>query len=154
MRASCHVNHAPLPRPPPTRPAEWSCDRGCFNPQPNFRYIASATLVDWSGQEYATLFDGEAKAVLGIDANELQAAIAHEGGEANGLPPAMEARFKDVTMKEFLMTAKARLEERGGEQRVKVTVVKVRELDPVRESRAVISSLHKYVAAAAAGGGH
>lgn len=137
-----------LPRPALPCPAgQWTCERGCFCAAPNYRYIASCTLLDWSGQEFATLFDGEGKAVLGIDANALQAMVVDGGGDGAGLPPRAEAHFRDAAFKEYLMTTKARMEDRNGEQRVKVTVVKVREVEPARESKALIGSLKQYVAA-------
>lgn len=121
---------------------------------PNYRYIANATLVDWSGQEYVTLFDAEAQQVLGgHTANEIQkmvVAASAAGESAAALPPTAEGIFEEALFKEYLFTTKAKQEERNGEARVQVTVVKVRDLDPVKESKALINSLRQYVAVAAA----
>ena len=136
----------------PRADGTWKCPRGCFNQVPNYRYICNATLCDWSGQEYATLFDAEAAAVLGgHSANEIQKFVAEAAGAGGGpLPPAAEAIFADAMFKEFLFTTKAKQEERNSETRVQVTVVKVRELDAVKESKALINSLRLYLAAATA----
>ena len=48
----------------------WSCER-CGVQTPSYRYILSAQMSDESGSEYVTLFDAEAKAFLGIEANDL-----------------------------------------------------------------------------------
>ena len=104
----------------------WTCPKGCYGQVPNYRYIANSTLCDWSGQEYATLFDAEAQEVLGVSANDLHAMVAGAGGDVAGLPQNALMHFSDALFREYLFTTKAKQEERAGEQRVQVTVVKVR----------------------------
>lgn len=136
----------------------WSCTSGCPSAVPNFRYILSVPLLDYTGCEYATLFDAEAAQLVKHNANELQRLCSAEGAAASGLPVEVDRMFNALEFKDVLLTTKARLEDRNGEQRVKVTVVKVRDIEPVKESRALISSLKQYISAsapaAAAGAGY
>jgi len=122
----------------------WTCPKGCLNPAPNYRYIANATIVDWSGQEYATLFDAEATEVLGIDGNALHA-LVERAGDIASLPQDALQYFHKALFKEYLFTTKAKQEERNGEVRVQVSVVKVRQIDPAKESKALINSLQRYI---------
>jgi replication factor A1 len=128
----------------------WTCASGCMAQAPTYRYIANATLVDASGQEFCTFFDTEACQILGHPANEIQGMVAAAHGDAAGLPPDAEAIFAAVMYKELLLTTKAKLDDRGAEARVRVTVVKVREVDPAREAKVLINSLRQYAAATAA----
>lgn len=136
----------------------WSCADGCLLPtgQPSYRYILSGTLVDASGQEYATFFDGEAAQLLGKTAPELHAdltssGLAREDGtiDASSLPGEYHAFFKRSLFREYLLTVKAKMEagRDGGENRLRTTVVKVREVDAAKESKALIAGLKKYLGA-------
>lgn len=131
----------------------YSCPHGCPGNVPNFRYILNVTLLDHTGQEFATVFDAEAAQLLKADANHVQSLCMAAGGEVAGLPEAADKLFRAADWKDVLVTTKAKLEDRNGEQRVKVTVVKVRDIDPVKECRALIASLKQYVAASAPVGG-
>jgi replication factor A1 len=134
---------------------QWRCQAGCFNPVPNYRYIAAATLLDHSGQEYVTMFDAEAEAVLKRKANEIQNICARSGGEAAGLPAEADAIFMEALGKEYLFSCKAKMQEASNnrEARVQVSVVKVRDIDPAKECKALLNSLKQYAALDAAGGG-
>lgn len=126
----------------------WRCHAGCFNPAPNYRYICSGTLIDSSGQEYATLFDAEAEAVLKHKANEVQNICVRAGADAAGLPSEAEAIFQEALGREYIFSCKSKMQEgtNGRESRVQVSVVRVREVDPVKESKALLNSLRQYAA--------
>lgn len=51
---------------------QWRCERCDINyDQPTYRYILFISITDATGQLWTTLFDEQAKKLLGIDANEL-----------------------------------------------------------------------------------
>ena len=143
------LTYLPLRRRFPRAGGAWSCAGCAFSGQPNYRYIAQGTVFDWTGQEYITFFDAEATLLLGMNANAMNGEVLRAGGDSAGLPPIAEACFQGAIFKELLLTTKAKMDDRAGgdgSARIKVTVVKMREVEPVRECRALINSLKQYIA--------
>jgi len=113
---------------------------------PVYRYMLSCQIADATGSEYITLFDAEATALLGIDANALQQKVAAGGGGGASMEE-VNAYFVAAMYREFHFTTKARMEDRpGAESRVKVTCVKLREIDAARESKALLAAVKKFPA--------
>jgi replication factor A1 len=120
-----------------TSPGTYSCDNCGENPV-NFRYILSLTVADHSGSEYVTLFDNEGAQLLGQPAKVLQEWVATDEGRV-----AFERTVAAAEHREMLLTVKAKAEERAGESRIKVTAVKLREVDFARENKALLGALKR-----------
>jgi replication factor A1 len=122
----------------------WACNAcGEVPAGPSYRYIMSAQLSDASGANYVTLFDAEATAVVGKDANTLHAMVAASAA-AGGTNAELESIMREATFKEYLFSVKVKMETVRDEQRVKGTVVKVRPLDYAREARVLLEGIKKY----------
>jgi replication factor A1 len=110
--------------------SSWGCER-CGTQTPHYRYILSGQIVDYSGSEYVTLFDAEAQAFLGVDANSIQVSLATssfsellwlasfllpcvqnmvEQYGGSGAPiPSIAQMFSSVAYKEVLLSTKAKV---------------------------------------------
>lgn len=122
----------------------WSCNSCGEVPQgPSYRYIMSAQLADASGANYVTLFDAEATAVVGKDANTLHK-IVSDAAAAGATNAELESILREATFKEYLFSVKVKMETVRDEQRVKGTVMKVRPLDYARETRVLLEGIKKY----------
>lgn len=120
----------------------WSCERGCQITEPRYRYILSATIGDASGQEYVTLFDEDATKLLGRPANEIHG-LQQEVGPGH-IHPEVETLILGLLHKEFLFTLKGKMEMVKEEQRVKYTVIKLREIDYARECKTLLAAIQNY----------
>eukprot|EP00606_Chrysophyceae_sp_TOSAG23-5_P000262 GSChrysophyteH2.ASY1.ANO1.713.1 assembled CDS len=109
------------------------------------RYILSAQMGDHSGSNWFSFFDNEAKQLLGISADDLHA-IRHDA-EGTG-----EDRYKEIAQealfKQFIIKAKVKADDVGGEMRVKNTVHSMQEVsaDYVSECTKMIEAIGKYQA--------
>ena len=109
------------------------------------RYILSAQMGDHSGSNWFSFFDNEAKQLLGISADDLHA--IRTDAEGTG-----EDRYKEITQealfKQFIIKAKVKADEVGGEMRVKNTVHSMQEVsaDYVSECTKMIEAIGKYQA--------
>jgi len=117
----------------------WTCD-SCGQGTPNYRYILSLTIADHTGSEYVTLFDNEGAQLLGQPAKTLQEWVT--GSEEDGRT-AFERTVAGAEHREMLLTVKAKAEDRGGETRIKVTAVKMREIDYAKENKILLAALKR-----------
>lgn len=132
----------------------YTCDM-CGEAPMKWRYILNAQIGDQSGTEYTTFFDAEATQLLGVPADALHAMAAETVGGAGS--PEYERVFSHVLYRELLLTTKVKLDDRaGGEARLRINVVKMRDVEPVKEARALLHTIGRYekeVMGAVAGSG-
>jgi replication factor A1 len=119
---------------------DWRCEKlnQVFQEKTN-RYILPMSVTDHSGTRWMTLFDDEAKKVLGGQtADELEVFKA-EGNESK-----FEEAFQRGNFQTFLMKCRVKAEEHNDEQRVKVTCVATEPIDFIKESNALIAAIEGY----------
>ena len=86
--------------------------------------------------------------MLGIDADALFKRLEEVGGDI--AHPSIEAFFKASMFKEYIITLKCKMEMVREEQRLKVTVVKLRPLEGdtlAKENKALVTAIKQYMAA-------
>jgi len=125
----------------------WQCEvHGDAVDGPEYRYILSARLGDHTGTSYVTLFNAEGIAVLGTSADAIQALkSANEAGAEE-----VEELFNEKSFTEQLVTLKVRKEQVKNEDKLKLTVIKVRPLEGetlVRENKVLLAAIKEYMMA-------
>lgn len=127
----------------------WSCDRGDKVSQPTYRYIVNATVNDFTGQEYISIFDTDAAQILSRSANDMHDEVVQTSASP-GQPMAEESAFnqtlKSSYFEEYLFTIRAKTEMVKDENKVKYSVIKVKGIDYARESRILATGIKKYFA--------
>ena len=86
--------------------------------------------------------------MLGIEADNLFARLKEV--EDDIAHPSIDAFFKAAMFKEYIVTLKCKMEMVREEQRLKVTVVKLRPLEGevlVKENKALVTAIKAYMAA-------
>ncbi|WPK26856.1 hypothetical protein PUMCH_004220 [Australozyma saopauloensis] len=112
----------------------WRCERcNLTYPEPHYRYILSASIVDHTGQIWVTLFDDDARKMFDMSAGELLN-LKHD-----------ETEFKKVInssiMKEMNFRLKAKQDSYNGTVRVRYQVSSISNLDYVSECNALAKEL-------------
>jgi replication factor A1 len=104
------------------------------------RYILSTQMCDHSGSNWFSLFDNEAKLLLGKSADELyEIKQQPDGGEDKYNEIVQAALFKQIVVK-----AKVKAEDVQGEMRVKVTVQSLSKVIYQKECSDMIEAIAKY----------
>jgi len=132
-------------------PGRFTCEM-CGDAAMKWRYILNAQIGDQSGTEYTTFFDNEASQLLGISADALHTMASETVGGAGS--PEYERVFNTVLYRELLLTTKVKLDDRaGGETRLRINVVKLRDVEPAKEGRAPLHAISRYEKEFMGGGG-
>ena len=105
--------------------------------EPHYRYILNCSIMDHTGQIWATFFDEEGKKLFNKTAGELMALKEMEEGENHEF---MEL-VSSVTMKEFNFRLRARQESFNGNMRVRYNVVSIADVDFNAESQHLAKQL-------------
>ena len=93
-------------------PGQWRCERCDKNhPQPNWRYILSVSVNDYTGQLWLSGFDDTGRLLIGVDANELTR-LRDEGEEAK-----FTETFNDANCKTMIFRVKAKMDTFQDQQR-------------------------------------
>lgn len=125
-----------------TEAGRFTCEM-CGEAPMKWRYILNAQIGDHAGTEYTTFFDGEASQLLGVPADALHGLAAETAGGQGS--PEYERVFSHVLYRELLLTTKVKLDDRaGGEARLRINVVKMREVEPAKEARALLHAITRY----------
>lgn len=86
----------------------WSCE-SCQTtvPKPNWRYILSVKMEDYSGAQWMTMFDEAATMIVGKDANTLaeMAKAAPEDDDTSEVDKILQ----DAQFQEFIVRARIRV---------------------------------------------
>merc|ERR1712146_819278 len=122
----------------------WHCEKcGMDMPAPNYRYILSAHIVDHTSETcFASFFNDQAEIILGgKTANELQALKSQED-------PMAEAEYEDIfneaLFKEYYFQLRCKYELVTDQQRLKVTVRDVKEVDYENECAELTKAIALY----------
>ena len=122
----------------------WRCEK-CNITEPDCirRYILSTQMADYSGSDWFSFFDEQAKILFdGKSADEMHAIRSEHGEEA------YRAVCNKSLFKQFIVKAKVKNEDMGGmnagESRVKNSVYTVEKLDYKTECSKMIDAINKY----------
>ncbi|XP_031833471.1 replication protein A 70 [Nomia melanderi] len=101
----------------------YRCEK-CDKEFPNYRYrlLASLSLADWTGHQWATAFSEEAEKMIGITAQEL-GELKENDNEA------FLEKFANATFKSFIFKLRVKMEEFNDEKRLKATCLGVSPVD-------------------------
>ncbi|OBA19610.1 replication factor-a protein [Metschnikowia bicuspidata var. bicuspidata NRRL YB-4993] len=114
----------------------WRCERcNLTYPEPHYRYILSASLVDHTGQIWVTLFDDEANKLLKTSASDL---IRLKEEEDNG---DFTKLINSATMRELNFRVKARQDSYNGQTKIRYQVSSISELNYENECVALAKDL-------------
>lgn len=105
----------------------WRCERCNMTfPEPHYRYILNCSLMDHTGQIWATFFDEEAKKLFNMSAGDL---MALKAADENNDVHDFAKLINSVTMKEFNFRLRAKQESFNGNMRIRYNVVSLAEVD-------------------------
>lgn len=117
----------------------WRCERcNLTYEEPFYRYILNCSLMDHTGQIWATFFDEEAKKLFKMTAGEL---MALKELEDTGSSHEFLKLITSVTMKEFNFRLRAKQESFNGNMRIRYNVVSLAELDFNAECASLVQEL-------------
>lgn len=111
--------------------------------EPTYRYIFTCTVMDHTGQFFATLFDQDAQKLLGIDATALMK-IKTDGEYSDDDSKFMEY-IKSVFYKECIFRIKAKQDSYNDVVRVRYQAVGVDPIDYSKESELLLEELSSYL---------
>ena len=118
----------------------WRCEaNGKTYDAPEWRYILSLCINDYTGNTWVTAFNDEAVEIMnGVTAGELKELQA-SGNEAE-----FERKFQEALFSEKVLTLRAMADTYKDEMRVRVTIRRAANVDYVQESRNIINFLQAY----------
>ncbi|XP_015606859.1 replication protein A 70 kDa DNA-binding subunit [Cephus cinctus] len=113
----------------------YRCEK-CDRDYPNFKYrlLASANLVDWSGNVWATAFSEEGEKLLGVTAQEL-------GELKENDSDAFLEKFAQISFNSFMFKLRVKMEVFSDEARLKTTITAVSPLDFKEYNKFLISKI-------------
>lgn len=118
----------------------WRCERCNLTfPEPHYRYILNCSIMDHTGQIWATLFDNEAKTLFKMSAGELIELKEREINDVHDFAKLVST----ITMKEFAFRLRAKQENYNGNMRVRYNVVGISDVDFNAESVHLADQLEK-----------
>lgn len=116
----------------------WTCDR-CNKTfaKCNYRFILSMTIADHTSSQYISVFDEEAKTLLGHDANEMQQLKEQDTNAYEGI-------FQEATLTEhgFWITAKSEVQTEV--ERIRRVGRRVTSLNYVDECKSLLELIKQY----------
>lgn len=124
----------------------WHCEN-CNRsfPQPEYRYILSLLVLDFSGTQWMTAFNDAALSLVGNrSANEL---VEMQKGNPEEAKQALETCLH----KEFILQVRAKMDTFQDVTKLRVTIMRAEPVDFVSDSRKLIDSLERYMASTAIG---
>jgi replication factor A1 len=103
---------------------EWRCEK-CDRsfPKPNYRYILSFSVSDYTGQLWLQAFNDQAEQILGKSANDLHQLRETEGEDA------YKQVFQDALFKEFSFKVRSKAETYQDDKKVRSAVMNVHQVD-------------------------
>jgi replication factor A1 len=115
---------------------QWRCERlnKTYDSKTN-RYIMPFTASDWSGNQWMTAFDENAKVILGnVSADELEITRANDDA-------AFEQVFAQANFQTFVFKMRVKAETYEDEQRIKATVLDMQPLNIKQECADLIAAI-------------
>lgn len=119
----------------------WRCEKCDVNhPSPNHRYILTVSVLDSTGQLWLTLFDDQARELIGMSAGELLELKENPDLE-NNKGNEFQSVLGSLQMSEFSFRVRARQDSYNGQTRVRYNVVGLQKLDYDMECEALCDIL-------------
>lgn len=116
----------------------WRCERCNLSyDEPHYRYILNCSIMDHTGQLWATLFDDEAKKLFNMSAGELMQLKQLEENDVHDFMKLINT----ITMKEFNFRLRAKQESYNGNMRIRYNVVGISEVDFDAECNLLVKDL-------------
>lgn len=116
----------------------WRCERcNLTYAEPHYRYILNCSIMDHTGQIWATFFDEEGKKLFQKTASELMNLKQLEENEDHLFMETVSA----VTMKEFNFRLRAKQESFNGNMRIRYNIVSLSDVDYSAESQYLAKEL-------------
>lgn len=104
----------------------WRCERcNLTYEEPHYRYILNCSIMDHTGQLWATLFDDEAKKLFNMSASDLMKLKQLEDNEVHDFLKLVNS----ITMKEYNFRLRAKQESFNGNMRVRYNVMSITDVD-------------------------
>lgn len=107
-------------------------------PECAYRYILTVSGTDHSGSVYLSCFDEHANILLGKSAEELNSF------KASDMQARYDATFQEATFGTHILRLRVKAEQVNDEQRVKSTIMNIRPVNLVQESRDLITAIKAY----------
>lgn len=120
----------------------WQCPNNCATHAPVYRYIISCKIQDYSGSNFATMFDAEARELFGHSADEMRSMLVVNGSAEP--PPEFEAVFRAPQNKDLLLWTNVKNEMVKDEYRLKMTIKRTKTVSYAQENRALLELIKKY----------
>ncbi len=103
-----------------------------------YRYILSLSATDGTGSAYFSCFDEAAQLLLGKTAEELASF------KSSDMQARYDATFQEANFGTYVFRLRVKAEQVNDEQRIKNTVMSVRPLNLVQESRDMLTAIKAY----------
>lgn len=117
---------------------------------PDWRYVLRVAISDATATKIVTLFDQEAEQLIGKPASEMRQILeeskASMGDSADGAPPKSSrftAMMNEKSFTTWYFTLRIKQDMVKDENRLKVSVGRMREVDPVFETKALMNGINK-----------
>ncbi|VEU23153.1 DEKNAAC104055 [Brettanomyces naardenensis] len=116
----------------------WRCEKCAQNfSEPNYRYILTISVVDQTGQLWMTLFDDQARVLVGLSAKELLK-LKEESETNNSLKKYIQ---DNIAFNEYSFRIRARLDSYNGIDRARFNAVGLVKADFGLEADALVDEL-------------
>ncbi|QID77887.1 Replication factor A protein 1 [Saccharomyces pastorianus] len=115
----------------------WRCEKcDTNNARPNWRYILTISIIDETNQLWLTLFDDQAKQLLGVDANTLMSLKEEDPNEFTKIT-------QSIQMNEYDFRIRAREDTYNDQSRIRYTVANLHSLNYRAEADYLADELSK-----------
>lgn len=115
----------------------WRCEKcDINNPSPRWRYILTISIIDETGNLWLTLFDDQAKQLLGVDANTLMSLKEND-------PDEFTRTTQNVQMNQYDFRIRAREDNYNDQTRIRYTVANLHKLNFKAEADYLADELTK-----------
>ncbi|AQZ11592.1 RFA1 (YAR007C) [Zygosaccharomyces parabailii] len=115
----------------------WRCEKcDTNNASPDWRYMLTTSIVDETGQLWLTLFNDQAKQLLGIDANELMSLKEND-------PDAFTKITQSIQMNQYNFRIRAREDNYNEQSRIRYTLSNLHTLNYKAEADFLAGELTK-----------
>jgi len=124
----------------------WMCAAGHHHEAPSVRWVCQFIVSDHTGSQYVSGFDDAGQTLLGCKAEE--AARRWERRESDDrVQTELEHIFKEGMYKRFRLRVRSRKEFWNDEERLKVSVLEMSQLNLVQDGRAKLAEVRQSLAA-------
>lgn len=118
----------------------WRCEKcNASFPEPNYRYILTVSVVDGTGQLWMTLFDDQAKVLVGMSAKELLK-LKEESETDNSLKKYVN---DNIAFNEYSFRIRARMDSYNGIDRARFNATGLSKVDFSTEADELVDEFEK-----------